>query len=598
MLVLVSCNSTTFTRLNPSSDLDRPEDTNIVGEEISEIVLQDENSSQVNQEEVVKTPTTDSNNIQNDQQDDPGSDTKDGGNGSANPPNNPPDIPQPDPIICADSSHNPNDFDNDGILNISDPDRDGDGINNEEDICPNNFNPDQELEACECNESNTLLVHAIDYNPENGQSINGAITEILNNPSLRCLMLDGVFKIKEQLLIWNQNQKSFGSFTMFGTQGTKIINDLEEGSSNKIINIQLSTPTLNERVYIRNIEFDNCRAPDTNTITIYTAPCDSKQAHVTLEQVTIKNTHGTINNSLGYGVYARLLGLDSQLSIVNSTILNNSQSGLYVAKIATKEAEQCQAEETCKNSCVDSENYAACVVSCVSPPKGVSISNKSFIHNNIIEANGGGIDAFGTLDIRYNRIENNVLDTSIFSSAGAGINAKGYLNINHNQVAHNKINKSEGIGSGVYGEGYSRRDVAAINNISNNSIIDNVVETDGLANPSYPDGRGAGMFIYTPSGGGKDKQIIMNVVDNIISDNRINGNYLLGGGIYAYALGTFTWSKGIIVIENNTITHNALNGLSSSDGGGIYSDTNNLGEVIIKNDNVFSDNSPNDIGKK
>ena len=135
-----------------------------------------------------------------------------------------------------------------------------------------------------------------------------------------------------------------------------------------------------------------------------------------------------------------------------------------------------------------------------------------------------------------------------------------------------------------------------MNNISNNSVIDNSIETDGSAPSNDADGRGAGMFLFTPSGGSKDRQIIINVFENIISDNFASGNSVFGGGIYTHALGDSESTKGKIVLTKNIITHNILQGSVSSDGGGIYSYTKDYGETVIADDNVVQDNEPNNIG--
>lgn len=152
--------------------------------------------------------------------------------------------------------------------------------------------------------------------------------------------------------------------------------------------------------------------------------------------------------------------------------------------------------------------------------------------------NGGGIYSTGMLTVSYCSISGNSA-----SMNGGGINTTGMLTMSNSIVSNNAATGVYGTGGGIYNAGAD-----SIANVSNSTLSDNSASQHGggIANGTYD----------PPAPGGTVR----------VSNSTLSGNKgdLDSGGIY---------NKGIMSVNNSTVSRNAANDFGGGDGGGIYNDT-------------------------
>src|SRR3989338_8129763 len=96
-------------------------------------------------------------------------------------------------------------------------DSDFDGITDDRDLCPNNYNPRQEINACSCTSTNSLVLIA-DTKEDESERLQEYINRIISDETLDCLLLEGTFKIQKGITM-------SGNILIDGQEKTALINN-------------------------------------------------------------------------------------------------------------------------------------------------------------------------------------------------------------------------------------------------------------------------------------------------------------------------------------------------------------------------------------
>ena len=225
--------------------------------------------------------------------------------------------------------------------------------------------------------------------------------------------------------------------------------------------------------------------------------------------------------------------------------------------------------------------------------KTVKISGLTIAQGDVF-GNGGGILNSGTLTVRDSTFTGNTVDGN-----GGGIDNAGTLTVRDSTFTSNFAARPGGNGGGIYNES------GGTTTVNDSTFTDNgarfngggifnatggtLTVRDSTFTSSYAT-FGGGLFnggtatvsgsTFTGNsadvGGGIGNTGTLKVRDSTFTSNSADTD---GGGIY---------NTGTLKVRDSTFTSNS----AGTDGGGIFND---LGGMLMQNDNIFIDNHPNDV---
>jgi len=202
----------------------------------------------------------------------------------------------------------------------------------------------------------------------------------------------------------------------------------------------------------------------------------------------------------------------------------------------------------------------------------VSLAGSEILGNSVDGdfAEGGGIWAFRNISLTRSTVSDN--HTRGRLAHGGGIFALGgdsLVSLTESNISENSTEGFGASGGGIYGRNVSLNDSTVSGNSTTGEDADGggIYARDVTLASSTISGNSA-----TGSGGGVDVANIR-LTDSSVSGNSTQGEYSVGGGIYA---------DGNVTLIGSTISGNSTSG-EYANGGGIYSES---GSVNIKNSTI------------
>ncbi len=307
-------------------------------------------------------------------------------------------------------------------------DSDFDGIYDDVDLCPQNYNPRQETNACSCTRSNSLVIIS-NLGSDETQRLQNSVNQVITDETLECLLLEGTFKIQSGITF-------SGNIIIDGQNKTRIVNNSDTSSS--VFNFFTVNQNSNDaKLYIRNIILDgNNRVSITRGLHIQTAS-GTQNNIIAIEGTSITNHRG-FDKAV---VFLSINGTAQEIRIIGNTVSNNSSlfqerdvigAGIALGTVQTQGTRIAIIDNDIANNTGQSKNYvysSGLYVSLAysSVADSVLIAHNRIIGNQVLESPnvyGGGLNigAFGS-DTKISLRNNIIQDNTIFGSEyarGAG----------------------------------------------------------------------------------------------------------------------------------------------------------------------------------